>query len=68
MQTMAVQWNPDPGWCVLFLPNHFESSVPEAVPRLLFFILFFLVEGKHENKRICNRDEPSPRGGQGTAP
>ena len=38
---MAVQWNPDPGWCVLFFPNHFESSVPEAVPRLLFFILFF---------------------------
>ena len=41
MQTMAVQWKPDPGWRVLFFPNHFESSVPEAVPRLLFFILFF---------------------------
>ena len=29
---------------------------------------FFLVVGKHEDKRICNRDEPSPRGGQGSAP
>ena len=37
---MAVQWNPDPGCCVFF-PNHFSSSVPEAVPRLLFFIFFW---------------------------
>ena len=47
-----------------FFPTIFKVRFQKPFPGYSFF----LVVGKHEDKRICNRDEPSPRGGQGSAP